>query len=719
MPDESYNPATAPPATRRDHLAVLALYLALALYLLAKVLPDFNGSVPGMGIANADAWQNVWNMWWGQYALFRNENPFTTPMLFHPAGVSLYIHPLNLSTTALVLPVYLAVGPVAAYNVAVLLGFVLTGYGTYLLALHVVGGRGVACFAGAAVTFSPFHISKLADGHLSWVTLQWIPFYMLCLLRALETRRWYFVLAAAVLLVLTAHTSWYHALFCLFFTGLLVLVRLPGALRSGTWRGQLGALLLVGALTGLLLAPVLVPTVQEYRSTLQPDATGWDRLVIAHSADALDILFPSYLHPLWGGLAEHLHNGMRPGIWGWNIGPGVGLLLLALIGSRAAWPQARPWLLISAGLFVLLLGPRLSLAGIATDLPLPYELLRDLPGIGTARRPNHLVVVLLPLLALLSAWGVRALLARGHRGRLIALLLLLLVGAEYIVLPLPALPHPIHPVFARLRGQPGAIFELPPGHRSALPMLSQTIHERPTVGGYLSRTPDIPHFVEHVPWMRELWQAEPAPADITPGSAGWAPDAFSFYAIQTLVVHRQHPDLAPGQAERLEALIAQRLPHSLASYADAAIAVYAVPPVAARPFLYLGGGWQQPEGQGARTWRWMDDHATVQLVNPTAHTRPVVLELAAESYQQPRPLTLTLQLATGAPTSSTPVPPPPGSLRLGSFGMPRAHRLLRLHLLLPPGEHTIHLVSRPAPAAPGRSRRFSLSFTRIDLAANP
>ena len=52
------------------HGGVLLLYLLLTLLLLASVLPHFGTALPGTGIAYTDGWQNVWNLWWFQHALF-------------------------------------------------------------------------------------------------------------------------------------------------------------------------------------------------------------------------------------------------------------------------------------------------------------------------------------------------------------------------------------------------------------------------------------------------------------------------------------------------------------------------------------------------------------------------------------------------------------------------------------------------------------------------
>src|SRR5262249_9780527 len=149
------------------------------------------------------------------------------------------------------LPVQLIAGPPAAYNTAALLGFVLSGYGTYLLAGYLIGRRDIACAVGALAAFSPFHLSKLWDGHLSWVTVQWVPFYLFFLFKALDTGRLRTAVLAGLFLALATLTSWYYGIYGFIFTCMLIAVRTPAALRQRRWRSEAAVLLTAGCVSGL------------------------------------------------------------------------------------------------------------------------------------------------------------------------------------------------------------------------------------------------------------------------------------------------------------------------------------------------------------------------------------------------------------------------------------------------------------------------------------
>ena len=275
-----------------------------------------------------------------------------------------------------------------------------------------------------------------------------------------------------------------------------------------------------------------------------------------------------------------------------------------------------------------------------------------------------------------------------------------LIILEYAVLPFPMLPFNVSPLVAQLRGGAGAVLDLPPDQRTAFSMNHQMVHGRPIVGGYLAREPDAPPLVAAVPWIHELWQLQSMPenlTDIVPARPddGW--QALSYYNVRTIILRRHN---LSAENERTAQLAIQRiLPGITQQSSDAEVDILPVPPVSSpRPFLFLSDGWMQREGNGSRSWRWMADKASITLVNPTAETSWVTLDLTTASYAQTR--SLSLQLDTKP---------------LSTFEIPPDDHAIQLHLALPPGEHTLSFTSIPGKeqAAPGRD--LSLAFTRIAL----
>lgn len=688
----------------RFHSYVALIYSAISLYLLARVLPKVASELPGAEVALADAWQNSWNLWWTRYALEQGLNPYWTPLIFYPEGASLYLHTLNITNAIISMPINWLAGPLAAYNTAAFLGLLLSGIAAYMLALYLIKQRYIAAIVGGLFTFSPFHLAKVWDGHLSWITLYWVVFYALALFITLDSGKRRPAIVAGVLLALASLTSWYFAIFSAVFTALVLLVRLPELLRAGAWRRHASNLLLMAGVTLLLLSPVLIPTFRSYlydelpppRYAESEQMPGWDGETVIYSADLLDILFPSFLNPWWGDWSRGLHTEMRQ-VWFWQISPGIAVLLLAGIGTVAHWKRVWQIAALVLLLFLLMLGPRLTVAGLPTSIPLPHELLRYLPGMKLAHRPNHFAIFMLPLLIVLAGFGMQTLWNGKRFQRFLLIGLGLLALLEYAAPPFPTMAANIHPQIASLKGQSGAILDLPPDERTAAAMNNQMVHERPIVGGYLARQFDTPHFVERLPWLRQLWQFYPDQgyqAEIIPARPDDALQALRFYGIETIVLRRN--ELQDFQERDIERTIATFLPQLEPSYSDQVLTIYQLPPVEPRPLAYLGDGWLELEQDGERSWRWMGEQAKLYLLNPADESTWVTLTIRAESFGKPRPLAIALD-----------------NYQLGSFPIQPAPTHVQLRLVLPPGEHRITLQS-PSTLSP-EGRQLSLSVSQIVL----
>ena len=179
----------AKPRKRHGHAwLALAGYLLLTLGLTYPLVTQFGRAIPGDGF---DGWQNYWNLWWIKTAVLeQHTHPWFTHLLYYPTGVGLLFHTLNAFNGFITLPIQLAFGLLPAYNAAVLFSFTLGGLGAYLLARYILGpgsSRLAAFAAGVIFTFSPFHIAHLL-GHMQVISLEWIPFYALYLLKTVRVR---------------------------------------------------------------------------------------------------------------------------------------------------------------------------------------------------------------------------------------------------------------------------------------------------------------------------------------------------------------------------------------------------------------------------------------------------------------------------------------------------------------------------------------------------
>lgn len=533
--------------TLRTHLLVLAGYTLLTVLLTYPIAFRLFSEVPGGG----DAWQNIWNLWWTKQALLvEHTNPYHTDMLYYPQGVNLYLHTLVLTAGLTSLPLQLlGFNLIATYNIVVLLTFVLAGYGMYLLCHYLTGNRWASFVGGIVFTFSPYHFAHLF-GHMNLASLQWLPFYVLALLKAFEpgasqhqagvfriprgALKW--SLLAGALLALNAYTDWLYAIFLVVFTGIFAAWRLmlPVERRElgvgwSAWVGAGARLALTGGTFLLLTAPIFFPTLGEagLGYAQQPPIE-----TIVYSSDLTSAFTPSELHPLWGEAMRVQVQNTGPYLPLKNPSERVvflGYATLALAGL-AVWRLRRRravlfWGVTALSTWLLSLGPFLQWAGktqfttFGVTVPMPYLLLYKLPLVSIMRTPGRFTVLTMLALGVLAAFGLTSLLGGGRfawrrltwRSAVFGALLPAVILFEYLALPFPTVPPGWNvPIYSKIAQEPGrfALLELPLRPFSDY-MAYQTQHGKPIIYGYVSRQPVYP-VLEQVPALHYLLNSTPA-----------------------------------------------------------------------------------------------------------------------------------------------------------------------------------------------------------------
>ena len=295
----------------------LIAYAALTVVATYPLAVRAGTALPAAG----DSWQFYWNLWWVKRALVDlHVSPFFTPDLFFPNGASLYFDTLNLLPSVLALPIAVTLGLPFAYNLLVFLAFTLSGYGMYRLTIYAlryeIGPSGAvidayarlgAFLAGAAFTFSAYHFAHL-HGHLDLVSTEWLPFFVLFLLKTRDKGGRRNSIICAMLLAATALTSAYYTLFLLVFAALVVVDSLVRRGRDG-WPA-VGRITLAVATFTVMASPVLIPMLVLGRTTGRVFNPAAD--VDQFSTDLLAFLVPSTLHPIWGQPIRPLYQLMFP-----------------------------------------------------------------------------------------------------------------------------------------------------------------------------------------------------------------------------------------------------------------------------------------------------------------------------------------------------------------------------------------------------------------------
>lgn len=620
------------------HLAALFAYFLLTVVMTWPMAAQWRTAIPGDGF---DGWQNYWNLWWVKIALVdRLQTPFQTDLLYYPTGVDLYFHTLNPFNGVSTLPVQLSLGLIQAYNTVVLLSWVLAGYGVYLLLLwllpatHMPVSRHLAAFiAGVIFTFAPFHMAHLL-GHMQVMSLQWIPFYVLYLLRAIHQQQlgqdWLrSAILAGCFLTLTGLCDWYFVLYLFFFTGLVLLWGFVN--RRGILAQRITTLLpptVAGAVMLLLLSPLLIPMVRaasQFSFMVRPTT---DLYIL--SATVIDFLIPNRLHTLFRPESfTWLGNQIAP-VSERTISIGYTALGLTII-ALWRWPfrgrhqqneqesrrrQQNFWLLSTLFFVLLALGPQwhwftitevtIPEAGVTPASWTPFGLLNaTIPFMRISRSVSRYALMVQLSIAILAGMGAAQLLRRfdglqwGQRFRAItplpALLtvtiLLATILFESWVAPFPMSPPDTPAIYEQLPAlvpelsEEGAVLNLPMNYDRPGYLLYQTVHQQPLTVAYISRD-DPRTLTERVPLLQHLRHLGP---DIIEGD----PTVVGLAILQDLGVEIVVQDRykMPGGLEReyTEALAAALFADQRPRYEDDRITVHAVPQVEQpQPYLMLG-----------------------------------------------------------------------------------------------------------------------------------
>lgn len=672
----------------------LFLYALLTLALTWPTVRDFSSRLVSNG---GDARNNLWMLWHVKEVVQGNHHLFDMPLLYYPAGVNLLSRGLGPLVGIIALPFW-PLGPEAAYNGSLLVGFWLTGYFMYLLARGLGFERRVAFFAGLLLLAAPIHLVGVR-GHMTKTFLGLIPLALLTLHHALNPRRspwWALAVAAVVFLLL------FHNLYQLVFTGLafafMAVTRLFIDGRPQTVDGALppeeepspalpftpsplqnrivygirslvspprSAVLRRGLLTLAAILILIGPFSLKFFEVAQDPTISVDANLqsIAFQPDFTELFVPPRFSLLWGRLLAEFQeqNGIKPNIetsvyLSWTV------LALSIVAWRKGPRRARAWLIFAAVCALLALGPSLKWLGERTfteyDLPimLPYALLTGLPGFDFMRAPGRFMMLGSVIFAVSAAFGLAWLLRR-YPARATLMTVVVIALALIEVWPRPWPQEALHPVpeFYLQIAQDDelyGVFDLPvkpneetwfAGYASYFQRY-QMEHRKGIASGYLARTYTvhplfpcvIPEFLEPHPDV--LLNGEPADC-----AANVLHD-LAYFNYRYVVYHKPVlKETDEGDAwgrEQAGQFLSRYFDGETPIVDDELITVYAVPPLAEaarglQPTIGLLENWYRLEHDDDESWRWAQSPATIFLSLPQAQT--VTLALTPERMFDPDP----------------------------------------------------------------------------------
>lgn len=257
-----------PPTSPKDGLAANSGWstalaalccLVLGLAVLGPGLRTLDSQF--LGDEYVDHYGTQWFYWYTELQLRTGGGLDHTDLFFYPWGKDIFGHTgSNVLDGILAIPFRVLLGPVAGYNVFVLVGLLASAWAFYLLARDHIADRGARLMATGLFGLSPFILHDLSEGRPTQAILLPVVLFVRYLLRCGTREGWRDALLAGFWLAVSGYQYWFYA----FFAGLCAVGHgLASAASPGPSSGGAARILLRHALTALvalvLTAPVALP----------------------------------------------------------------------------------------------------------------------------------------------------------------------------------------------------------------------------------------------------------------------------------------------------------------------------------------------------------------------------------------------------------------------------------------------------------------------------
>ncbi len=512
-----------------------------------------------------DGASSVWAVWWMKYSLMDlHQSPLACDYLFYPFGVSLTYHHMPKVMGLISIPFQYIFGLTAAYNLLFVGTFVATGLTTYWLVRRLTGERLPAFLAGAIFAFAPFRWGQ--QSHIALLSTMMIPVYFALLFQGMDAlaesgrRAWKYFVLAGVALAMAAYDTEQYVIFLLPLTALFAVFFFPlrwNREEFKKWFRLLTGLGIAGLTAALLYSPIFFTALSEMKS--QGDFVTFPLGVSWPGADLLSFFVPQGTFAFLGSTFDKFTQSFSPAettYFGWTALTLAAIGVVTHVRSRKVWFWTATAVIFSA----LALGPYPIINGSVLSIRGPYILITKIPFINEGRAPGRFALLAMLAIAVLAGYGASALLRQFRKDRkgrmaasIVCAVLLLAVCVEFkpsVTLTSNESPDIYEEIAAS--GTQGSVIDLPLGWESGnlttgtektFVQLYQPIHQKPMVGGFVSRTP-----MEVV--MRGLYtpvidylvkpdQPEPSAPDVNPAAISRVMDE---YQIAFIVVHKLGPE---------------------------------------------------------------------------------------------------------------------------------------------------------------------------------
>ncbi|MFC1667924.1 interleukin-like EMT inducer domain-containing protein [Chlamydiota bacterium] len=201
-------------------ILLLLFFTGLTIWYTWPLIRQFSTHSAGDGY---DGIIFLWNLWWIKKSLLTlHQLPYLCPFLFHPAGINLVTHTLNITHGVIALMLHPFFSLITAHNILLFFSYIVTAWGMYLLCFFLAKNRLAALLAVIMFTFCSFKLNH--GSHFNLLSTEWIPFFIYFFIKGLYGKKTIpYGIYAGIFLSLTFYSSYYLASFLMLFIVIFLL----------------------------------------------------------------------------------------------------------------------------------------------------------------------------------------------------------------------------------------------------------------------------------------------------------------------------------------------------------------------------------------------------------------------------------------------------------------------------------------------------------------
>jgi hypothetical protein len=364
--------------------------------LAQPLLPHLD--VPHVQQTQVDANFYIWAISWWPYAITHGLNPLFTHQIMAPAGVNLAWATTTPTVSLLMWPITATAGPIAAFNLTLILAPPASAWATFILARRLTGKFWPALLAGFVFGFCAYEITHEASGQPNLTVTLLIPLIAYLVLRwwdgSLGRRGFLIWMALALAAEFYTFLEAFADLTMVAVIALIIgyVVAAPDA-RPKVVRLAVDSVIAY-AVSIVLAAPYLYAALaNKPKSFHTPVPQFWVDLAGVVVPRSNRLLGMSWLAPTAG-------HDITPSIY-----VGVPLLVLFALVAVFHWSNRLVRLLVPlyVVIFLLALGPKLLIDGKQV-VTLPWGYIWNLPLLDSAESQRLMDFGQLVLALLLAIW---------------------------------------------------------------------------------------------------------------------------------------------------------------------------------------------------------------------------------------------------------------------------------------------------------------------------